>query len=80
MRTVKQQAASRANGQKPQGVVTSRGKAKSRYALKHGIYAESQIMFDETAENLAELAAELHVQYSQALGDVHSSQEATQAE
>jgi hypothetical protein len=67
MRTAKQQAASRANGQKSQGAVTAQGKANSRYnALKHGIYAESQVVFDETAEDLAELAAELHHQYSPA--------------
>jgi hypothetical protein len=67
MRTAKQIAASRANGQKSHGPTTTEGKAKSRYnALKHGIHAESQIMFDETAEDLAELAAELHEQYSPA--------------
>jgi hypothetical protein len=65
--TPKQIAASRANGQKSHGPTTTAGKAKSRYnALKHGIHAESQIMFDETAEDLAELAAELHEQYSPA--------------
>jgi hypothetical protein len=57
MRTAKQQAANRANGQESQGAVTAQGKANSRYnALKHGIYAESQVMFDETAQDLAELA------------------------
>jgi hypothetical protein len=67
MRTAKQIAASRANGQKSRGPTTPEGKAKSRYnALKHGIHAESQVMFDETAEDLAELAAELHGQYSPA--------------
>jgi hypothetical protein len=67
MPTAKQIAASRANGQKSHGPTTSAGKAKSRYnALKHGIHAESQIMFDETAEDLAELAAELHGQYNPA--------------
>jgi hypothetical protein len=67
MRTTKQIAASRANGQKSHGPVTQEGKANSRYnALKHGIHAESQVMFDETAEALAELAAELHEQYSPA--------------
>jgi hypothetical protein len=67
MPTAKQIAASRANGQKSRGPTTAAGKAKSRYnALKHGIHAESQIMFDETAEDLAELAAELHEQYSPA--------------
>jgi hypothetical protein len=67
MPTAKQIAASRANGQKSHGPATSAGKAKSRYnALKHGIHAQSQIMFDETAEDLADLAAELHEQYSPA--------------
>jgi hypothetical protein len=67
MPTAKQIAASRANGQKSHGPTTNAGKAKSRYnALKHGIHAESQIMFDETAEDLAELAAELHGQYDPA--------------
>jgi hypothetical protein len=65
--TPKQIAARRANGQKSHGPTTTAGKAKSRYnALKHGIHAESQIMFDETAEDLAELAAELHELYSPA--------------
>jgi len=64
MPTAKQSAASRANGQKSRGPVTAEGKAKTRFnALKHGIHAETQIMFDETAEALAELAAELHEQY-----------------
>jgi hypothetical protein len=70
MRTAKQIAASRANGQKPHGptTTTTAGKAKSRYnALKHGIHAESQIMFDQTAEDLAELAAELHHQHDPAV-------------
>src|SRR5580658_10458465 len=67
MATAKQVAASRANGQKSHGPTTTEGKAKSRFnALKHGIHAETQIMFDETAADLAELAAELHEQYSPA--------------
>jgi hypothetical protein len=67
MRTAKQQAASRANGQKSQGAVTAEGKANSRYnALKHGIYAQAQVMFDETAEDLAGFTAEIHQQYSPA--------------
>jgi hypothetical protein len=67
MPTAKQSAASRANGQKSRGPITAEGKAKSRFnALKHGIHAETQIMFDETAEALAELAAELHEQYQPA--------------
>jgi hypothetical protein len=65
--TPKQIAASRANGQKSHGATTPEGKAASRFnALKHGIHAESQIMFDETPEALAELAAELHGQYNPA--------------
>jgi hypothetical protein len=67
MSTRKQRAASRANGQKSQGPITSEGKAKSRYnALKHGIDAKQQIMFSESAEDLAELAAEYHELYSPA--------------
>jgi hypothetical protein len=67
MLTAKQIAASRANEQKSRGPTSTEGKAKSRYnGLKHGIHAQSQIMFDETAEDLAELAAELHEQYTPA--------------
>jgi hypothetical protein len=67
MRTAKQAAASRANGQKSPGPVTAEGKAKSRFnALKHGIHAETQIMFDESAEDLAAFAAELHEQHAPA--------------
>jgi hypothetical protein len=54
-------AASRANGRKSRGPVTPEGKAKSRFnALKHGIDAKQQVMFTETPEDLAELAAEYH--------------------
>jgi hypothetical protein len=67
MSTRKQRRASRANGQKSCGPVTPEGKAKSRFnALKHGIHAETQIMFDESPEDLAELDAELREQYSPA--------------
>jgi hypothetical protein len=67
MSTRKQRAASRANGQKSQGPITPAGKANSRYnALKHGIDAKQQIMFHESAEDLAELAAEYHEHYSPA--------------
>ena len=59
--TPKQQAASRANAQKSTGPRTTAGKAASRFnALKHGIYAVHQIMFDEKPEDLAELSAEYH--------------------
>jgi hypothetical protein len=65
MRTAKQIAASRANGQKSHGPRTAAGKAVSRFnALKHGIFAVSQLMFDETAEDLAELTAEYHERHS----------------
>ena len=59
--TPKQREASRANAQKSTGPRTTAGKAASRFnALKHGIYAVHQIMFDETPEDLAELTAEYH--------------------
>ncbi len=67
MPTAKQIVASRANGQKSHGPVTPEGKAKSRFnALKHGIHAQTQIMFDESVEDLAEFAAEIHEQYNPA--------------
>jgi len=52
--------------QNPQtGPRTAEGKAACRFnALKHGIYSEQQIMFDESAEDLAELTAEYHEQHS----------------
>jgi hypothetical protein len=65
MPTAKQSAARRANAQKSHGPTTAGGKAKSRFnALKHGIHAESQTIFTESVEDLAELTAELHDQYS----------------
>jgi hypothetical protein len=61
--TPKQAAASRANSQKSTGPRSAAGKAVSRFnALKHGIYAVHQIMF----EDLAELSAEYHELYSPA--------------
>jgi len=61
MPTAKQSAASRANSQKSTGPRTTAGKAASRFnALKHGIDAKQQIMFNESADDLAELAAEYH--------------------
>jgi hypothetical protein len=61
MPTAKQIAARRANAQKSNGPRTTAGKAASRFnALKHGIHAQSQIMFSESAEDLAELTAEYH--------------------
>ena len=59
MATAKQSAASRANAQESTGQPTTQGQAASRYnAAKHGIDAKHQIMLDETAGDLAELAAE----------------------
>ena len=55
------------NSQKSTGPRTTQGKAASRYnALKHGIFATTQIMFDEKAEDLAELAAEYHEHHNPA--------------
>jgi hypothetical protein len=54
-----------ANGQKSHGPRTSAGKAVSRFnALKHGIFAVSRLMFDETAEDLAKLTAEYHERHN----------------
>jgi len=70
MSTRRQRAASRANGQKSLGPVTTEGKANSRFnALKHGIHAQQQIMFTESAEDLAQLAAEYHELHSPANAD-----------
>jgi hypothetical protein len=67
MATAKQIAANRLNSQKNTGPRTARGKAASRFnALKHGIYAVHQIMFDEKPEDLAELSAEYHEHHSPA--------------
>jgi hypothetical protein len=67
MATPKQTAANRMNAQKSSGPRTTAGKAVSRFnALKHGIYAVHQVMFDEKPEDLAELAAEYHELYSPA--------------
>jgi hypothetical protein len=69
-RSTKQRAASRANSQKSTGPRTTAGKAVSRFnALKHGIYAVHQIMFDERPEDLAELAAEYHEHHCPADSD-----------
>jgi hypothetical protein len=67
MPTAKQAAASRANSSKSSGHSATQGQAASRYnALKHGIVAIHQIMFDESVEDLAELAAEYHEHHSPA--------------
>jgi len=50
---------------KQTGPRTAEGKAACRFnALKHGIYSEQQIMFDESAQDLAELTAEYHEQHN----------------
>jgi hypothetical protein len=70
MSTRRQRAASRANALKSTGPRTEAGKAASRYnALKHGIDAQHQIMFGESAEDLAQLAAEYHELYAPANAD-----------
>jgi len=67
MPTAKQTAANRMNSQKSTGPGTSAGKSASSYnALKHGIFATTQIMFDEKAEDLADLAAEYHQHHNPA--------------
>src|ERR1700684_879106 len=67
MPTAKQTAANRMNSQKSTGPRTTEGKAASRFnAVKHGIFATTQIMFDEKAEDLAELAAEYHEHHNPA--------------
>jgi hypothetical protein len=54
-----QAAAGRASS--PKSTAPPQGQTASRFnALKHGIHAEHEIMFDETADDLAELAAEYH--------------------
>jgi hypothetical protein len=70
MATAKQTAANRINAQKSTGPRTTAGKAASRFnALKHGIYAVHQIMFDEKPEDLAELSAEYHEHHNPADAD-----------
>jgi hypothetical protein len=67
MPSPKQTAANRTNSQNSTGPRTTEGQAASRYtAVKHGIFATTQIMFDERAEDLAELAAEYHEHHSPA--------------
>jgi len=62
----KQTAANRMNSQKSTGPRTSGKSASSYDALKHGIFAATQIMFDEKAEDLAGLAAEYHQHHNPA--------------
>jgi hypothetical protein len=65
MPSPKQTAANRMNSQASTGATASQ--AASRYtAAKHGIAATTQIMFDESAADLAELAAEYHEHHSPA--------------
>jgi hypothetical protein len=57
----------RANSPNSTGPSATQAKAAARYnPVKHGILAIHQIMFDESAEDLADLAAEYHEQYSPA--------------
>jgi hypothetical protein len=67
MPSLKQTASNRTNSQKSTGPRTTAGHAASRYnAAQHGIVATTQIMFDESAADLAELAAEYHEHHSPA--------------
>jgi hypothetical protein len=67
MPTAKQTAANRMNSQKSTGPGATQGQSASRYnAAKHGIDAQHQIMFDETAGDLAGLADEYHQHHSPA--------------
>jgi hypothetical protein len=67
MATPRQIAANRANAQKSTGPRTPKGKGNSRFnALKHGIFAVHQIMSGEKPEDLAELSAEYHEQFTPA--------------
>lgn len=64
MSTLKQQEANRLNSQKCTGPRTPEGKAASRYnALKHGVHAKVEVMYDEDPGDLAGLAAEFHEQF-----------------
>jgi hypothetical protein len=64
MATPKQIAANRRNAQKATGPRTTLGKEASRFnALMFGVYAQSQLIFDESAPELAELAAQFHDEY-----------------
>jgi hypothetical protein len=65
MPSPKQTAANHTNSQASTGATASQ--TASRYnPAKHGIVATTQIMFDESAADLAELAAEYHEQHSPA--------------
>jgi hypothetical protein len=65
MPSPKQTAPNRANSQ--ESTAPPAGQAASRYnAVKHGICAQQQIMFDEAAGDLAELAAEYHEHHNPA--------------
>jgi len=67
MATAKQIAANRLNSAKNTAPDTAQAKAACRFnALKHGIYSEHQVMFDENAEDLAELDAEYREQHAPA--------------
>jgi hypothetical protein len=67
MPAAKQTATNRTNSQESTAPRTTQGQTASRYnAVKHGIVATTQIMFDESAADLAELAAEYHEHHSPA--------------
>jgi hypothetical protein len=67
MPTAKQTAFDRTSSQKSTAPPITAAHAASRYnAAKHGIVATTQIMFDESAEDLADLAAEYHEHHNPA--------------
>jgi hypothetical protein len=69
MQTADQTTTNR-NSPEASGQTAPQAGSASRFnALKHGIDARHQIMFDETAEGLAELAAEYHQHHSPANPD-----------
>jgi len=67
MPSPKQTAANHTNSQKSTAPPTTGTQAASRYnSAKHGIVATTQIMFDESADDLTELAAEYHEHHNPA--------------
>jgi len=67
MATQAQMDANRANAQQSTGPTTDAGKTRaSQNALKTGIYAESEVLFTENPEELAQLSAEYYAAHNPA--------------
>jgi len=65
MATEAQMNANRANAQKFSGPATAEGKTRaSQNALKTGIFAESEVLFTENPEELAQLIAEYYTEHN----------------